>query len=172
MSVFIVSDLHLFHTKIMDMEPIRLKLGKNLDDMAEGIIERWNSVVGPNDIVWNLGDVAFAVGTNIDKIENIQKRLNGIKYLIKGNHDRYVKSRHLERYGFERILDGPFWLMDSEIVLSHEPIFGLPPAFKNYHGHLHSKGHHTEFEGLSNLDSYINCSIEVLEEMKPMKINL
>lgn len=48
------------------------------------IIKRWNEVVGPDDIVYHLGDVML--GDNAYGIECV-KRLNGTIKLIRGNHD-------------------------------------------------------------------------------------
>lgn len=52
-------------------------------EMDEVLIERWNSKVGINDTIYVVGD--FTMGSNA---KDYLKRLNGIKYLIIGNHDR------------------------------------------------------------------------------------
>jgi calcineurin-like phosphoesterase family protein len=56
----------------------------DVENMNEQIIHNWNLVIGKNDIIFHLGDLAFA---NRTKIEEILQRLNGKKYLIFGNHD-------------------------------------------------------------------------------------
>lgn len=53
--------------------------------MNEDIINKWNSRIGKNDRVFHCGDFAF----HKDPIEitKVVKRLNGMIYLILGNHD-------------------------------------------------------------------------------------
>ena len=51
--------------------------------MDQTLIENWNSVVGPNDYVFHLGDFCFKGSPYWDKMLN---QLNGHKFLILGNH--------------------------------------------------------------------------------------
>lgn len=60
------------------------------DKMNETMIERYNSVVGPDDVVYFIGDVAFE--KDRAKLESILRRLNGEKHIIWGNHDNILKS--------------------------------------------------------------------------------
>lgn len=52
--------------------------------MNEGLIANWNSVVKDDDIVFDLGDFAFAPNS---KWKEILGRLRGKHYLILGNHE-------------------------------------------------------------------------------------
>ena len=52
--------------------------------MNEKLIENWNSVVGPNDYIFHLGDFCFGGSQAWDYCLN---RLNGHKILILGNHE-------------------------------------------------------------------------------------
>ena len=52
--------------------------------MNEELIKRWNERIGKNDEVYHLGD--FALSTSEEFIPIIE-RLNGVKYLIVGNHE-------------------------------------------------------------------------------------
>ena len=58
--------------------------GSRVFHMNETIIANWNSVVGPDDIIFHLGD--FCLGDSAEWI-NVLNRLNGKIYLIAGNHD-------------------------------------------------------------------------------------
>jgi calcineurin-like phosphoesterase family protein len=49
------------------------------------LIARWNETVGPDDEIWHLGD--FVAGASRARCAEIYARLNGIKRLIRGNHD-------------------------------------------------------------------------------------
>lgn len=80
---FYTSDTHFCHTNILHMQP---RPFDSIEQHDETMISRWNAVVGPDDIVYHLGD--FAMGLNdADRIRGIFNRLNGRKYLVYGNHD-------------------------------------------------------------------------------------
>lgn len=53
--------------------------------MDHALIQNWNKVVSEDDIVFHLGDFAFA---DKSKWRQIANSLNGTKYLVQGNHDR------------------------------------------------------------------------------------
>ena len=87
-TIFLISDTHFYHKNIIKYcnRPF-----KNEIEMNETIINNWNSVITDN-VVLHLGD--FAMGW--DKTFNSKKecykdlmsKLNGNKFLIKGNHDK------------------------------------------------------------------------------------
>ena len=109
--------------------------------MNEAIIANWNSVVAPNDIVWHLGD--FALG-NRNRIPQFVARLNGRKHLVLGNHDYFHVDEtqyksvvdFFYKAGFEKVYDHPV-LLDSFVVLSHEPMSFVKAPFFNVYGHVH-----------------------------------
>ena len=140
---FFTSDLHLSHANVIKYcnRPFR-----NADEMNEKIIENWNSVVTPQDIVYIVGDVIF------EKDENkriwLLNRLKGEKHLIKGNHDRIITGRtakcfnHIENSGLREIkvpdLDG--WGGNQVIVMCHYPLLTWNKGhYGSYmlHGHCH-----------------------------------
>lgn len=86
-NLFFTSDNHWFHTNIIKYcnRPF-----SSVDEMNEGLIERWNAVVKPNDTVWTLGDVVFS---DINNIEGIIKRLNGNLHIVLGNHDKTISNQ-------------------------------------------------------------------------------
>jgi len=93
--VFFTSDTHISHTNIIKyskrpfvVEPETPTEPGPLSTafMNEEIIRRWNSVVGPNDSVWHLGDVFFGRYTS-EQADAVLARLNGQIDLIRGNHD-------------------------------------------------------------------------------------
>lgn len=81
---FYISDTHLLHERLLSMQPRPFLSIKEHD---EAIIERWNAVVGDEDIVYHLGDFAFSLKQNADRVREIFNRLKGRKHLIIGNHD-------------------------------------------------------------------------------------
>ena len=108
--------------------------------MNQTLVERWNSVVSPGDIVYVLGDMFWC---KMDEAIPILNRLHGQKFLIKGNHDRCNDGRFIKKIVKVR----EYLELDDNgrtVVLGHYPI----PCFKNhYYGWIHLYGHvHNSFE--------------------------
>ena len=82
MEHWLTADLHLGHVNIIEYcdRPF-----SDVDSMNEAIVERWNQTVAAEDRVLVLGDVAMG---RIDDTLKIARRLNGVKVLLTGNHDR------------------------------------------------------------------------------------
>lgn len=80
MGVFFTSDPHFFHANVIRYcnRPYA-----TVEEMNEALIGNWNSVVGPDDTVYCLGDFSLA----IRPVEIYSSRLQGHKKLIPGNHD-------------------------------------------------------------------------------------
>ena len=87
-NTFFTSDLHFGHKNIIKYcdRPFG-----NTTEMNEAIVTNWNSVVKPEDIVYILGDISFA---SVQETTKLLSQLNGILYLIRGNHDtnKYITS--------------------------------------------------------------------------------
>lgn len=79
--IYFIADTHFNHENIIKY---RNRPFKNSQEMNEYIIKKWNSIVKENDIVYHLGVVGF--GTT-EMLKDIVGRLNGIKILLRGNHD-------------------------------------------------------------------------------------
>ncbi len=154
--VFTISDHHLGHSatfdtfKLNDGSPLRPF--SSLDEMHNTIITNHNSVVGEGDLVIFLGDVAFS-GQAFDAI---MPQLNGTKYLVRGNHDRFSEGRY--RQHFKRILG--CYVRDN-YVFTHIPIHeGSLARWKaNVHGHLHGN-RVTRWESPRSFEQ----EVEVLDE--------
>lgn len=58
---------------------------RNVADHDAALVDRWNATVGPDDTVWHLGD--FAAGASREHCAAVFAALNGVKRLIRGNHD-------------------------------------------------------------------------------------
>jgi calcineurin-like phosphoesterase family protein len=136
MTIFITSDSHFSHANILsftiDDKGTLLRPGfKDVTEMDETMVERWNAVVKPSDHVWHLGDVAMK-----RQALSIVKRLNGHKRLVFGNHDIYGYEEYAQA-GFEklagmRVIDG--------IIMTHIPLHpdNLQRFKLNVHGHIHA----------------------------------
>ena len=91
--------------------------------MNEGLIQRWNEKVSSEDEVFVLGDVMMGGKKDMpERMESIFNRLNGTKYLVKGNHDRNWKEPWFSKH-FVWIKD--YWELRASksisLVLSHFP---------------------------------------------------
>lgn len=95
--VFLTSDTHFNHTNILTYEPISRPF-ETIEQMNATIIERWNSIVTPQDTVYHLGD--FLMGqTKKSVYEEILSKLNGKIHLIIGNHDTPKRCQLLNEFG-------------------------------------------------------------------------
>lgn len=89
--IFFTSDTHFCHEQDFLYAP---RGCLSTEEMTEKIVNRWNEVVGKNDIVYHLGDVLMG---HYDV--NILSRLNGSIKLIRGNHDTDKKLRDIYAIG-------------------------------------------------------------------------
>jgi len=79
-------------------------------------MNKWNEVVGKDDIVWHLGDFALCKSEEIQIIFN---RLNGIKNLITGNHDKSKTNTYWKNVGFKEVYRKEHDMGD--FIFSHIP---------------------------------------------------
>lgn len=115
--IYFSSDTHFGH----DRKFIFKKRGFNsVEEMNAAIIENWNSLVQPDDIIYHLGDVML--GDNNTGIECL-KQLNGEIHLLFGNHDTstrqklYAKCPNVFIDGFATIIK----VQNYNFYLSHYP---------------------------------------------------
>jgi calcineurin-like phosphoesterase family protein len=106
-------------------------IAKNATEIDELIINNWNSLVKPNDKAFLLGDICY----DKSKLELIN-RLNGYKYLVKGNYDDDIEDTTWLKY-FEEVYDSLYIKINSNLVfLNHYPTNGKADCF-NICGHIH-----------------------------------
>jgi len=136
--VFIISDTHFNHKNIIEYTTrINYLEAKDIATMHDLIVERWNSVVNHDDIVYHLGDFGFG-GAAL--FAEFMPKLNGSIRLMRGNHDpRKSQQWYLDK-GFDRFYDAPI-ILDGWFILSHEPIAYLTESmpYVNIHGHTHDE---------------------------------
>ena len=135
MNIFFTSDLHFGHKNIIKYCN---RPWSCAEDMDEGIIAYWNSVVAPNDIVYVLGDVVMGnVGVGVRNLG----RLNGVKELIAGNHDAKTRKMPSFQKYFCQIVDYLERKLDGQhIVMSHYPMLSWNRSGHGswmLHGHVH-----------------------------------
>lgn len=134
--VFFTSDTHFSHTNIIKYcdRPFA-----TIEEMNETIITNWNSVVGPKDIIFHLGDFSFGGTAEWTKI---LRRLNGRIYLILGNHDLKSMSHEIICC-FEQVAMGMCIEVDQQkIYLNHFPFLCFEGESKDVwqlFGHVHTR---------------------------------
>ncbi len=156
---FFTSDTHFGHARIIELcnRPFA-----SVEEMNEVMIERWNEVVKPDDVVIHLGDVALG---KIAESLPLIGRLNGHKVLVPGNHDRIFsgeKEKQRERFlpeyekVFQKVHAEKVWVkfkgVNEWAIASHFPYEGdshgndrhadkrpLDNGLPLIHGHVHDK---------------------------------
>ena len=137
--LFFVSDTHFGHENIIKFCNRPFKTTKEMD---EALIKNWNDVIGPDDIVFHLGDFAFG-GSQL--WNDTLQRLNGHKILIIGNHDMKNLRQGYMRW-FDAVLPQAQLQIDNRAVyLNHYPFLcyggsyrGEKGAVWQLFGHVHS----------------------------------
>jgi len=112
-----VSDTHFFHRNILVFCRQNFV---TLDEMHKNMIGIWNSVVKPEDTVYNLGDLAFQTGSMKGEINGILAALNGRHILVKGNHDERKKIANFPK--IEELHDAlNINIQGVDFLMSHYP---------------------------------------------------
>ena len=123
--------MHLTHFDDDRFDIMQRPFG-SLDEQINTIVNNWNKIVKPEDIVYHLGDV-FKFKFNPD----IVKKLNGKKHLIIGNHDKEVQNYAELFTGISDSLTIKVKKDGTMLYLNHYPSKGLADKF-NICGHVHS----------------------------------
>ena len=130
--VFFTADSHFGHKGILRLSS---RPFESVEAMEAALIDRWNEVVGPQDLVYHLGDFCFK---GSKAAAAVLERLNGEIVLIRGNHDS-ANSLRLDRWrSVHDLLEINH--RKQRIALCHYPLLEWPGAWKgalHLHGHTH-----------------------------------
>jgi calcineurin-like phosphoesterase family protein len=162
---FYTSDHHFFHENIINLcnRPF-----KDLSEMNQFMIDSWNSVVAPIDNVIYGGDLVLGSSRHYkEKVKDLLLQLNGVKFLVRGNHDRSRKV--MLKLGFIDVY--PFtYLTDSSVNIFI--VHNLMRNFDQYqsyievadvvlYGHAHNKVY--DDSRIKDNKKFINISVENLD---------
>lgn len=133
--IYFTSDLHFYHAS-------HPRVGRHefetVEEKNEYLVRRWNDTVGPDDEVYLIGDVSDGTGEETNRILG---RLHGKKYLVIGNHDRYLDDPAFQADGYAWARQyHELWYHGEKFVLFHFPIeawSGYSRDRVHLHGHLH-----------------------------------
>jgi calcineurin-like phosphoesterase family protein len=124
-----IADLHLSHTSMATRRGF-----STVEEHDEYIIAKWNSVVNKRDITYILGDITMEKSAPYHLLD----RLNGLKHVIMGNHDRRQDVKKL----LEHVESVAGMVSYKGVILTHCPIHPMELDYrfnKNIHGHIHDK---------------------------------
>ena len=175
--IFLTSDTHFGHDREFLWGPRGFT---NSQEHDEAVIKNWNETVGPDDIVYHLGDLML--GDNAHGIECV-KRLNGHIKLIRGNHDTdarwklYGTLPNVELIGWADVIK----YKKYNFYLSHHPTLTsnlekaphLRMHLINLYGHTHQMGKfyqdmpymfHVGLDSNDNRPVLLDDAIELMKE--------
>lgn len=115
--IFVTSDLWLGRHNIID---IYKRPFSSLSDMNNTIIERWNTTVGENDIVFILGNFVYD-GT---RAQNLISELRGFKILMATENDK--RTLQIDPKVIEELMTGADEIYNEDSMVLYEH-FGLVP---------------------------------------------
>lgn len=152
MKVFFTSDNHYFHDNIIKycQRPFSGSI-----DMNEEMVRRWNSHVSPEDIGIFVGDISAGLRKRTAELRELIHGLNGVKILIRGNHDHQTDEWYIES-GFVGVYPH---LNLGGVLLCHYPVRAFEERGVDVnqlgeyshvvHGHVHALT--PNFEGHFNV---------------------
>ena len=140
---YYIADCHFFHENLIHRMDNRGF--SSVEEMNAYMIEKWNNKVNKNDEVVILGDFSWG---KPEQTQEILSQLNGILYMIRGNHDHYLKSAKFDTSRFVWVKDyAEIYDNKRKVVLCHYPVMcysgqyrldkkGTPKTYMLY-GHVH-----------------------------------
>lgn len=155
--IYFTSDHHFGHKNIIEFSR---RPFKDVDEMDEILIRKWNEKVKPEDEVYHLGDVGLS---SSGKLRKILERLNGKIYLINGNHEKSAQACHtrfewIKDYYELVVKDDEFERGEQLIVLFH---YAMREWNASHWGtyHLYGHAHGTLPDDLNSLsfDIGVDC---------------
>lgn len=132
--IFFTADTHFGHKGCLKWRP-----WDDIDTMDADLVDVWNDIVGPRDIVYHVGDFAWK------HPEFYLGALNGFIHLIKGNHDSRRVCRRMVESGLLTSVQDVFYLRHEgyRFWMSHYAQRIWPNAENgafHLYGHYHGDG--------------------------------
>jgi calcineurin-like phosphoesterase family protein len=133
-SIFFTADHHFGHAKIAEYcdRPFA-----SAEEMDRALIDAWNAVVGPEDVVYHLGDFTLA--------ESLSPWIHALRFkvlhIVPGGHDRrWLKRFCPASYDYRVEVLPPLVTLrlPQVVVLCHYPLLSWD---RSCHGSLHLHGH-------------------------------
>jgi calcineurin-like phosphoesterase family protein len=87
---FFTADHHFGHAGILSPKMNAPRPFASIEEHDRTLVDCWNAVVRKGDVVHHLGDFAYKCAPA--HALGVFRRLNGRKFLIRGNHDELAES--------------------------------------------------------------------------------
>jgi len=170
------SDLHLNHSNIIKFcnRPFI-----SVEEMNKTIIDNWNSVINKNDTVFLLGDVVFG---GYDIWNYFMERLNGLKILIAGNHDKSITINKFHRVDqiLNIIVNDPEIKGGQRITLCHYPMYSWYQSHRGawqLYGHLHNgkveiSNDVKDEEVIKEVESYVKSELALISRLRNVQYDV
>jgi len=160
-NVRFISDLHFNHVNMAKRRGF-----KDVKQMNDYIISKWNEVVNKKDVTYILGDITMEKKEGYELLH----KLKGIKHVVLGNHDMRQHITELLKYvnSVSGVIN-----YKKKYILTHCPIHPNELDYRfsyNIHGHVHENTIKTyEWDYVNGCDKevphpkYKNVSCEVID---------
>lgn len=134
--IYFTSDMHFGHKNIIK------HTGRpfySVEEMDNVLVRNWNRKVGVYDEIYILGDVSMK---GAEYVQEILMKLNGQKYLVRGNHDKFTDQKEFDNDIFVWVKDYyELTYQNERFILFHYPIEEWNQFFRDaihLHGHQHN----------------------------------
>jgi calcineurin-like phosphoesterase family protein len=91
MDIWFTADLHLAHDTVAEYRGF-----KSAHKHDKAVIGKYNKNIKDGDTVYIVGDICMWGPRNIERVEDIVRKLRGQKHLILGNHDKIKPFDYVE----------------------------------------------------------------------------
>lgn len=169
-SVHFVSDLHFLHKNIIKYNR---EFCTDVEEMNNKIIQEWNKVVKPNDLVFDLGDISLG---NMIKAKELLLQLNGFIIHLKGNHNNEKEYEYFSENNPKQLfLDSPYLCVtinNLKIVMCHYPLLVWDEQHRgsvHLFGHCHGSLSIADKLGKS-LDVGLDATYNRIQELRPISL--
>ena len=137
--IYFTADQHFGHARISELAE---RPFATVEEMNAELARRWNDVVGPDDVVLHLGDLALGP---IEESVGLTAHLNGRRFLVPGNHDRVSPAtqsrRAIER--FTPVYEAAGWSILPEVIEGTRHGYRILASHYPYSGDSHGTDRHT-----------------------------
>lgn len=145
--IYFTADTHFCHSNVVRMEN---RPFQSVEEMDRTLIRNWNARVSPDDDIYILGDLTLKGPTLANAL---LEQLQGRKYLIRGNHDRFADRENFRRDAFVWVKDYfELCIQGNYFILCHYPLLSWNGMYRGsfqLHGHQHNKSEYN----LTNRDA-------------------
>jgi calcineurin-like phosphoesterase family protein len=164
---FVLGDYHFYHENALkyDNRPF-----DSIEEHNEALIENHNTIVGKKDLIIIAGDLSFG------RHNFLLHKLNGIKILVVGNHDRMSEAakshfRHISHIYVKQFYGLPIVFCHYAMRTWPGKIHGSGHVYAHSHGSMPEIENSRAIEVSANLWDYTPVNIKnIVDYFKTIKL--